>query len=304
MLIGFPMMKKTAIVALSVLLSLSVPTMAWAGPVLDRIKQTGTITAGTRKDAVPFGYVDEKGQWVGYSLDVLELIRQQAEKQLGKPIKLKVVESTVEDRFQQIQNRAIDIECASTTFTWDRTKKVDFSVSYFADGTRILTSPKSGLESIESLAGRKVGVIPNSTNEKAIKLQQPAAQLVYVNNQTEGLAKLEKGEIEAFAGDGIVLEGIRKKAKNPKAWSVVPPLPYQYESYACMVPKDDSDWRNLVNYALIQYMEGVVSDQTAAVNIFEKWFGDEGVTPYPRDTINDYFQGILNGFEWIPIIDY
>jgi len=295
---------KKALVALSVLIALSIPTPSWAGTVLDRIKQTGTINAGTRRDAVPFGYLDKKGQWVGYSVDILELIRKQAEKQLGKPIKLNLIEATAGDRFNKIQNGTIDIECASTTFTWKRTQEVDFSVSYFADGTKILTNPKSGMESLESLAGRKVGVIPNTTNERAIKLQQPAAQLVAVQDQSDGLAKLEKGEIEAFAGDGIVLEGLKKGAKNPKSLVVVPTLPYQYESYACSLPKDDSDWRNLVNYALVQYMEGIVSDQTAAVQVFDKWFGEDGVAPYPRDTINDYFQGIINGYEWIPIIDY
>jgi polar amino acid transport system substrate-binding protein len=295
---------KKALVALSVLIALSIPTPSWAGTVLDRIKQTGTINAGTRRDAVPFGYLDKKGQWVGYSVDILELIRKQAEKQLGKPIKLNLIEATAGDRFNKIKNGTIDVECASTTFTWKRTQEVDFSVSYFADGTKILTNPKSGMESLESLAGRKVGVIPNTTNERAIKLQQPAAQLVAVQDQGDGLAKLEKGEIEAFAGDGIVLEGLKKGAKNPKNLVVVPTLPYQYESYACSLPKDDSDWRNLVNYALVQYMEGIVSDQTAAVQVFDKWFGEDGVAPYPRDTINEYFQGIINGYEWIPIIDY
>ena len=73
---------------------------------------------------------------------------------------------------------------------------------------------------------------------------------------------------------------------------------------ACSLPKDDSDWRNLVNYSLIQFMEGIVSDQPTSVAIYEKWFDETGVAPYPRDTINDYFQGILDASEWIPIIDY
>jgi polar amino acid transport system substrate-binding protein len=260
--------------------------------------------AGTRKDAVPFGFIDKDGKWVGYSLDILELIRKQTEKQLGKPIQLKLVEATPENRFEKIKNGSIDIECASTTFTWERTKQVDFSVSYFADGTKILTNKNSGLNSLESLSGRRIGVIMNTTNEKAVKLQQPAAQLIPVQNQADGLAKLEKGEIEAFAGDGIVLEGIRQKAKNASDFVVVPEFPYQYESYACSLPKDDSDWRNLVNYSLIQFMEGVVSDQPTSVAIYEKWFDETGVAPYPRDTINEYFQGILDTSEWIPIIDY
>ncbi len=297
-------MKKFALVALVLMITATYQPPSWAGTVLDRIKATGTITAGTRKDAVPFGFVDANGKWVGYSLDILERIRKQTEKQLGKPIKLKLVEATPENRFSKIKNGTIDIECASTTFTWARTKQVDFSVSYFADGTKLLTRKNSGLDSLETLAGRKIGVILNTTNEKAIRSQQPAAQLVPIKNQADGLEKLEKGEIEGFAGDGIVLEGIRQKAKNSSDLSVVPNFPYQYESYACSLPKDDSDWRNLVNYSLLQFMEGIVSDQAEAVAIYEKWFGESGVTPYSRELINDYFEGITNSYEWIPIIDY
>jgi polar amino acid transport system substrate-binding protein len=298
------MIKKFVLIACVLALTATYQPPSWAGKVLERIRETGTITAGTRKDAVPFGFIDQNGKWVGYSLDILELIRKQTEKQLGKPIQLKLVEATPENRFEKIKNGSIDIECASTTFTWERTKQVDFSVSYFADGTKILTNKDSGLNSLESLSGRKIGVIMHTTNEKAIKLQQPAAQLVPIQNQADGLAKLEKGEIEAFAGDGIVLEGIRKKAKNSNNLAVVPNFPNQYESYACSLPKDDSDWRNLVNYSLIQFMEGVVSDQPSSVAIYEKWFDETGVAPYPRDTINEYFQGILDTSEWIPIIDY
>jgi polar amino acid transport system substrate-binding protein len=155
------------------------------------------------------------------------------------------------------------------------------------------------------LAGRTIGVIPDTTNEKAIKNFQPAAKLVEIKDQADGLAKLEAGEIEAFAGDGIVLAGLKKNIQNPQDWQVVPNFPYQYEAYACLLPKDDSDWRHLVNYSLLQYMEGIISDQTEAVDLYEKWFGEEdGVAPYPRDTINDYYQGIVDSFEWIPITRY
>ncbi len=297
-------MKKLAWVVLPFLFSVVIPAPSWAGPVLERIKQTGTITAGARKDAVPFGFINGQGQWVGYSLDMLELIRQQTEKRLGKPIKLNLVEASPEERFNLIQKGAIDLECASTTFTWARTEKVDFSVSYFADGTKILTPAQGNLASVESLADKRIGVILDTTNDKAIKNQQPAAKLISVKDQADGLKKLEAGEIDALAGDGIVLEGLRQRAKDPKQWVVTPPFPYQYESYACALPKDDSDWRNLVNYALVKYMEGIVSDQTAAVGIYDKWFGEEGVVPYPRDVINDYFQGTVNNYEWIPIFDY
>ncbi|HAC62238.1 MAG TPA: amino acid ABC transporter substrate-binding protein [Cyanothece sp. UBA12306] len=297
------MNKKLSLVIFTLLLLTTCQTPSWAGQVLEKIRQTGVINAGTRKDAIPFGYVNEQGKWVGYSVDILEIIRQDLEKKLGKPIKLNLLEVTAQNRFDKIKDGTIDIECASTTFTWERNETVDFTVSYFASGTKVLVAKGSGIGAIETLAGRKVGVIPKTTNEQAIKIQQPAAQLVMVKDRNDGLKKLESGIIDAFASDGIVLEGLKKESSNPNILEVVPEFPYVYESYACMVPQNNSAWRNSVNYSLIKFMEGIVSDQPQPVAIYEKWFGeDTGITPYSRDNINDYFQGIVNSYEWIPLI--
>lgn len=281
--------------------ALGYTTPLQAGPIFDRIQKTGTITAGARKDAVPFGYVNAQGQWVGYSLDMLELIRQETERRLGRPIKLNVVEVTPADRFERIKAGSIDIECGSTTFTWQREEEVDFSVSYFASGTQLLVRKNSGLDSLPTLAGRRIGVIANTTNEAIIKTQQGAALLVKVKDRYEGLKKLEAGEIDGFASDGITLEGLKKSSALGDSLEIVPRYPYAYESYACTLAENDSKWRDLVNYSLVRFMEGIVSDRQTAVTILERWFGDEGVTPYSRETINDYFQGIVNAYEWIPL---
>ncbi len=299
------MVKKLTLLALTLVLTATSQTPSWAGEILEKIKQTGVITAGTRKDAIPFAYVNQEGKWVGYSLDVLDIIRKDVEQKLGKPIKLKLVEVTPQNRFDKIRNKEIDIECASSTFTWERDEIVDFTVSYFASGTKILRKKGSNLGSIDSLAGRRIGVIPTTTNEQAIKLQQPAAQIIPIKDRHEGLAKLKKGQIDAIAGDGIVLQGLRLENDNGDRFEVVPEFPYVYEAYACMVPEDESRWRGMVNYSLVKFMEGIISDQPQQVAIYEKWFGeDTGVTPYSREAINDYFQGIVDGYEWIPLISY
>lgn len=298
------MARKIALTILTLLLTTTCHTASLAGEILEKIKETGVITAGTRKDAIPFAYINEQGEWVGYSIDILETIRQDIEKKLGQPIKLKLVEVTPQNRFNKVKNREVDIECASSTFTWEREQVIDFTVSYFASGTKLLIKKGSDLGEIDSLAGRKIGVIPNTTNEQAIKLQQPAAQLVPIKDRNEGLEMLRKGEIEAIAGDGIVLQGLRLENNNQDRFAVVPEFPYVYEAYACMIPEDESAWRGMVNYSLVKFMEGIISDQPQQVAIYEKWFGEEGVTPYSREAMNDYFQGIVDGYEWIPLISY
>ena len=277
------------------------PLAANAGNTLEHIKQTGVIVAGTRKDAVPFAYIDDKGKWVGYSVDILEAIRQEAQRQLGRPIKLKLVEANESNRFSAIAARSIDLECSTTTFTWERTKKVDFSLSYFAAGTQLLVNKNSTLGKIDTLAGKKIGVLANSTNQEAIRTQQPKAQLVIVKDYANGIELLKSNKIDGFAADSIVLEGLQRKNKNQ--FKIVPKTPYQYESYACMLPKDDSDWRNLVNYTLVKFMEGIINDQPQSVGIYEHWFGENGLAPYPRNSVNRYFEGIINSYEWIPLFD-
>lgn len=297
--------KKITLTILTLVLTATYHLPSFAGQILEKIKETGVITAGTRKDAIPFAYVNEQGKWVGYSIDVLEIIRQDLEEKLGKPIKLKLVEVTPHNRFDKVKNREIDIECASSTFTWEREQSVDFTVSYFASGTKLFVKEGSDLATLDSLAGRKIGVIPNTTNEQAIKLQQPAAQLIPIQDRDEGFAKLKQGEIEAIAGDGIVLQGLRLEQSNPDDFAVVPEFPYVYEAYACMIPEDESAWRGTVNYSLVKFMEGIISDQPQQVAIYEKWFGEErGVTPYSREAMNNYFQGIVDSYEWIPLISY
>jgi polar amino acid transport system substrate-binding protein len=296
------MKKYLTLISITFLFSLINQFPCWAGKILEKIQQTGVITAGARKDAIPFGYIDAQGQWVGYSLDMLE--RQEAQRQLGKPIKLQLVEVTPQNRFDKLKDGSIDIECGSTTFTWQREKEVDFSVSYFASGTQVLTKKGSGITAIDSLAGKRIGVIPKTTNERVISSQQPAAQLIEVQDRLEGLKKLEQGEIDGFASDGIVLEGLKKKANVPNNLEIVPDYPFMYESYACTLPSDESAWRDLVNYSLIQFMEGIVSDRQDTVVILDRWFGEDGEVPYSRETINNYFQGIINAYEWIPVFKY
>ena len=52
------------------------PRFVLAETVLEKIKRTGELNAGVRKDAIPFGYVNNKGKWTGYSVDLIYLIHK------------------------------------------------------------------------------------------------------------------------------------------------------------------------------------------------------------------------------------
>ncbi|MFQ4141723.1 amino acid ABC transporter substrate-binding protein [Chlorogloeopsis sp. ULAP02] len=277
------MYKKLIITTLSLLFATSAPSLAQAETVMQKVARTGVLTAGTSKDAIPFAYADGKGQLVGYSIDMLNLIKEQLEKELGRKIQLKLVPLTPAQRIPKILNQQVDIVCDASSFTWERDKKVDFSLSYGATGTQLLVKKGSNLGSPESLIGKRVGVLKQTTNELAIKRSQPQAQLIFLKDRAEGYAALQQGKIDALASDSILIEGWLETTKNQDAFQIVPDRPYSSEGIACMLPENNSKFLDAVNYTLYKFMQGFVDGEKRYVAIFDRWFGSNGVVFLNRD---------------------
>ncbi|MDJ0734569.1 MAG: amino acid ABC transporter substrate-binding protein [Nostocaceae cyanobacterium] len=276
------MYKQLAIATLGVFLATITPGMA-AETVMQKVKRTGVLTAGTSKDAIPFAYTNKQGELVGYSVDMLNLIARKLEKELGKKVELKLIALTPAQRIPKIINRDVDIVCDASSFTWERDKQVDFSVSYGATGTQLLVKQGSKIDSPESLIGKRIGVLAKTTNEQAIKRAQPRAILVYFKDRAEGYTALQQGKIDALASDSIFLEAWLEKGKNREQFEIVPPRPYSREGIACMVPEDNSNFLDAVNFTLIEFMQGFVNNQPQNVRIFDRWFGSQGVVLLNRD---------------------
>jgi len=83
------------VMALALLAAGTTPARAQQKSTLEKINETGTLTIGTRTGSPPFGYVNAKNEWVGFSIDLVdELIKPAIEKKLGKSIKVEKKEST------------------------------------------------------------------------------------------------------------------------------------------------------------------------------------------------------------------
>jgi len=276
-------MKRCVAVWLAGLLLLGTATPVLAETVLEKIKRTGVLAAGTRGSNIPFAFIDEKNELRGFSIDLLEAIHARLEKKLGKQIRLDKREVTNATRISIVVNRAIDIECSSTTYTRGRDEAVDFSITFFFTGSQLLVKQGSGIKSLADVAGKRVGVIPESTNEKAVRASQPKADVVTFQEQAAAFLALEQGRIVAFASDGILLAGLAAKARNPKDYEVVGDF-FSKDPYACVVPENDSKWRDFVNHTFMELI-----DNGKYFELYDKWLGARGVVPYPMsDQVRNY----------------
>jgi ABC-type amino acid transport substrate-binding protein len=268
-------MKRTMAPLLALWLVAGTAVPALAETVLEKINRTGVLTAGTRTASIPFAFINEKNEWIGFSIDLLEAVRARLEKKLGKSVTLDKKEVTPATRIPLVANRTIDMECGSTTYTRGRDETVDFSVVFFITGSQLLVKRGSGIRNLGDVAGKRVGATQGTTNEKALRASQPRAEVVTFQDHASGLLALDQGKIVAYTTDGILLAGLAAKAKNPKDYEVVGEF-FSKDPYACILPENDSKWRDFVNHTVMELIEG-----GKYFELYDKWFGERGVVTYP-----------------------
>jgi polar amino acid transport system substrate-binding protein len=197
------------------------------------------------------------------------------EKKLAKRIKLEKKEITPETRIRLVVNRTIDVECGSTTYTRARDERVDFSINFFFTGSQLLVKKGSGIKSLADVAGKRVGAIRETTGEQALRASQPKADVVTFQDQPGAFLALAQGRIVAYAHDGILQAGLAARARTPKDYEVVGDF-FSRDPFACMVPENDSKWRDFVNHTFMELI-----DSGKYFELYDKWFGEHGVVPYP-----------------------
>ncbi|GEA27151.1 glutamate/aspartate import solute-binding protein [Microcystis aeruginosa NIES-4325] len=283
------MKKILQLVGLGCLLPMFLASASLAETVVEKVARTGFLTVGTRFDAIPYSYINDKGELVGYSMDVLERIRKRLETRLGRPVTLQMIEANQPgETINLIRSGDIDIAC-STAFTWERAKVVDFSTSYSISGIRILAKKGSNLSTPQSLIGKRIALVPTSAAVDVIKLVQPQAKIVTTYSTVEeALEALKTGKIDAIAGDGISLAGTILR-DNPQAYEIVPEEALANFGIACMVPENNSTFLDDVNYAILKMMQDYITNDTATVSQIDRWFGSQGIVPMPPELLKGFF---------------
>jgi len=285
-------MQRRAVIALAimaVLVGTTVQAQTLTG-TLKKVNDSGTLTIGYRENALPFSFTGSDGKPSGYSIDLCKEIAIAVQQEL-KLANLTVnwVPVTPENRIDAVANGTVDIECGSTTASLSRQEKVDITLMTFVDGASLLIAEGSGLHSIGDLAGKRVGVVPGTTTERAVaeflRTTSITATVVPVKDHDEGLAALQTSKIEAYASDRTILIGLVLQARGTARYALVSD-DLSYEPYGFMVRRDDSAFRFLANRTLARiYRSGAIGA------VYAKWFGALG-KPTPALVLMYALQGL------------
>lgn len=233
--------------------------------MIDEVKERGVLRAGVKNDAPYLGFVDEKGAFQGFEIDLLnDLARRLGVKVEYTPVK-------ASNRVQLLQQKRIDIIFATVSHYRARDNVVDFTVSYLYTPQTLLVKRDSGIKSMADLAGKRVGADAGAGAVKKVPQIQPKATMQTFQAWPEAFFALERDTVDAVATDNILLAGLRAGSPNPDKYVLIGKAGiYSGGYYAIALRENDSKSRDTLNFLLQdQWADGTWQ------KIFDKWLGKD-----------------------------
>ncbi|KPK51890.1 MAG: ABC transporter [Acidithiobacillales bacterium SM23_46] len=248
---------------------------------LKKIKETGTITIGHRDASIPFSYLDDRQQAIGYALELCMRVVEAVKTELKMPgLKMVLNPVTSATRIPLMANGTIDLECGSTTNNLEREKQVSFTITHFVTATRLLAKKSSNIKSLADMKGKTIVSTAGTTNHKLVTQLNNERNLgmnvLAAKDHAEAFLMVESGRAVAFAMDDILLYGLAASSKNPQNYAITSEA-LSVEPYGIMLRRDDPAFQKLVDNAMTKtYKNGDIN------KIYDKWF----LHPIPPKGVN------------------
>lgn len=250
--------KSSLLLLLALMLILASCGTDSSSSVLDDIKETKVFKVGTDATFKPFQY-KSNDEFKGFDIDLVNAIA----KELGAD-KAEFVDTEFKGLIPGLQAGKFDMIASAMYITDERKETIDFSDTYFPGGLSIMVKEdNTEITSLDDLAGKNVAVQIGTKSVAFLEKNQPSANLVKVEKNTEMFLELETGKVDAVVTGLPAAKTYIKE--NGKMKVLEDTLTEEY--YGFGLRKADTELRDAVNEALKTIQENGVYDEIVA-----KWF--------------------------------
>jgi polar amino acid transport system substrate-binding protein len=215
---------------------------------LKQIQQRRKLIVAVKDNLPLLGFRDGAGNLQGLEIDIA---RKLATEIFGNPNSIQLLPVANHDRLKAAIDGTADLTIARVTITATRSRVVDFSRSYYLDGTGIITK-QANIQQNRDLVGKKVAVLNNSSTIASLQYMIPQTQLVGVNSYQQAQNLLNTGKVVAVAADRSLLLGWRKNDPSyhlfpdklsTEALGIVMPKGLQYDPLRQLVDQSIRQWQ-------------------------------------------------------------
>ncbi len=234
------------------------PVAAAPAPAPAKVYVVGTDAA-----YAPFESQNEKGEIVGFDIEVVQAVAAKA------GFEVKFVNTPWEGIFNTLQQGDRDMIVSAVTITDERKQTMDFSDPYFDAAQLIAVKETSKVAKFADLKKLKVGVQTGTTGDEAVTklLGKTSTNIKRFESTPLALKELEAGGVDAVVADnGVVAHYV---ANNPGGkFKTVSDTEFVPEQYGIAIKKGNTELQAKVN----QGLAAIKADGTYA-QIYAKYFG-------------------------------
>ena len=269
-------------ILLSATLLAMVPLAFGGDSTLDTVLKRGKVIVGVSSEAPPFGFIDEKGELVGFDIDIAKLI---ANKMFGEDGHIEFLKQGFAARWANANSGKIDFGIQITTVHSQRPTKVAFTRSYVDSGIVLVSKKGSGINKIAD-ANKSNVTVANLTvpaqEERAMR-QFPKAKLIVFDSTSAQFNAVRTGRANAAQLDEPIARWYVSQHDDVQVtedW-ITPPT-----NNAVFTKLGDFTWWLVLDTYVNELRNGSLYPQYA--EIYKKWFGER--PPHTKFWIEEHLR--------------
>jgi polar amino acid transport system substrate-binding protein len=227
------------------------------------IKKKGELVVGVLGTDEPNSFVDPKSrEIVGYEVDLANAIARK----IG--VKATFKQIAVAARIPELQQGRVDLLAASLTHNKERESQIDFSLTTFVTGQKVIVKTSSGIADVPQLAGKKVLTVKGGTQEENVRKAVPSVEVVTFETTQQAFQALQQGKGAGYVNDEATLvNDIAKLGPAKKDYKILP-TNLSVEPLALGIRKNEPALKKVVDDTLAELEKSGEADK-----IFLKWYG-------------------------------
>jgi polar amino acid transport system substrate-binding protein len=219
---------------------------------------------GTDAAYAPFESQNDKGEIVGFDIDVVTAVAQKG------GFEVKFVNTPWEGIFNTLTQGDRDLVVSAVTITEERKQTMDFSTPYFDAYQLIAVKTNSKVTKFSDLKKLKVGVQNGTTGDEVVtKLQgKSSANIKRFESTPLALKELEAGGVDAVVADnGVIVNYVANNSNNQ--FKTVTDKEFAPEQYGIAFKKGNTELVEKFSKGLADIKADGTYD-----SIYKKYFGE------------------------------
>lgn len=235
---------------------------------LQQVLQRGFVVCGVTTTAPPFGFRDDRGEVVGFDIDLARLL---ARTLFNDPTKIRIETLAQDARWAAVQQGRVDVAMMATTVYPDRAQRVAFTRGYIDSGFAVLVRRDARFQRVAELNEPNVRIASRPIPSQRDRLTRyfPRAQGLFFDSPADQILAVRSGRADALQSDLPIVKWYAATHDDMRSLGLFT----GFANNAWFTQLGDFQWWLYLDTVVSEMLTGSLYEDYADVH--RKWFRED-----------------------------